>query len=291
MRILITGGNGFIARNLREHLAPRHDLCFPGRKELDLLDAEAVAKCLKDGRFDAVIHAATYDAAPKHSTKDPAMVLENNLRMFFNLARCSDAFGKMIFFGSGAEFGREHWIPKMGEDYFDRHVPGDPYGFSKYIMTRHAMQPGSNIYNLRLFGVFGKYDDWRTRFIANACARAVMDMPIVMNQDRTFDYLWVGDLARIAEWFLAISPKHPVYNVCSGTVHRFTELARMICRAAGREVAVMVKSEDPGREYSGENSRLLAELGGFSFTPTGRAVAELYQWHEQHRRPITPQDL
>ena len=43
--------------------------------------------------------------------------------MFFNLARGNDYFGKMLYYGSGAVFGRENWKPRMKEDYFDQNVP------------------------------------------------------------------------------------------------------------------------------------------------------------------------
>jgi GDP-L-fucose synthase len=35
------------------------------------------------------------------------------MKMFFNIASCKDYFDKMIYFGSGAEFDPENWIPKM----------------------------------------------------------------------------------------------------------------------------------------------------------------------------------
>jgi GDP-L-fucose synthase len=279
MKILITGGAGFIARNLREFLARAHEVVGCGRQELDLLDTQRAADYLGTGKFDAVIHAATYDAAPKHSTKDPSKVLENNLRMFFNIARCRGQFGKMIYFGSGAEFSRPHWTPRMGEDYFDQHVPEDQYGFSKYLMTQFILRAPCNIYNLRLFGVYGKYDDWRTRFLSNACCRAVMDMPITMNQNRIFDHLYMGDLARIVTWCLEGQPRHNVYNVCSGVAFEFQDLARMILKSAHKDLEVRARLEGQGLEYSGDNSRLVAELGNFRFTPIEEGIQSLYDWH------------
>ena len=291
MRILVTGGAGFIGRHLAAALRSSHAVTCCGRRELDLLDADQVAACLKDGRFDAVIHAATYDAAPKHSTKDPARVLENNLRMFFNVARCRGAFGKLLYFGSGAEFSRAHWVPQMGEDYFDQHVPSDQYGFSKYVMTRHAMQPGSNVYNLRLFGVYGEDDDWRTRFISNACCRAVMGQPIIMNQNRVFDHLYIGDLARIVQWFVEHTPSRNVYNVCSGTTYDFQMLAGMLLGISGKTLGIAARTPGLGMEYSGANSLLRKELGDFAFTPMRDGLAAVYQWHESNREIIQPEQL
>lgn len=291
MKILITGGTGFIARNLAERLAPDHAVDRLGRADLDLLDAARVAGHLRARHYDVVIHSATYDAAPKHSTKDPALVLESNLKMFFHLARCHGSYGRMLYFGSGAEFSRAHWTPKMSEDYFDQHVPPEPYGFSKYLMNLHANRTPSNIYNLRLFGVFGKDDDWRTRFLSNACCRAVLGRPIVMHQNRIFDHLYVDDLAAIVSWFLASSPRHHTYNVCSGAAHEFLALARLVLKAAGKDLDIAVKNPGLGVEYSGDNARLLAELGDFRFKPMDQAIATVYRWHDENRHLLNPDFL
>ena len=278
MKILITGGNGFIARSLFEQLNNEYPLLSLNSKELNLFDSSKVFDYIKSNQFDVIIHAATYDAAPKFSTKDPSKVLENNLKMFFNIARCKDYFDKMIYFGSGAEFGREYWIPKMKEDYFDQHVPADQYGFSKYIMTKYT-QLSNNIYNLRLFAVFGKYDDWRYRFISNACCKAVLNLPIVINQNNAFDFLYIEDLIRIVKWFIDNKPKKQVYNVCSGQSFDFKTLAKKIIEISGKRLEIVLKTENLSIEYSGDNSLLLGELNDFKFTTIDEAIKVLYDWY------------
>ncbi len=290
MKILITGGNGFIARNLFEQLDSEYAVLSLNRKELNLLDSLRVFNCIKSNQFDVIIHTATYDAAPKFSTKDPAKVLENNLKMFFNIARCKDYFDKMICFGSGAEFGREYWIPKMKENYFDRYVPMDQYGFSKYIMTKYT-QLNSNIYNLRLFAVFGKYDDWRYRFIPNACANAVSNLPIVINQNVIFDFLYIDDLIKIVKWFVNNKPKKNVYNVCTGKVYDSKTLAEKIIKISSKNLDIITKTEGPGREYSGDNSLLLNELKDFEFTSIDESIKALYDWYDLNKRIIEKDKL
>ncbi len=282
MRILITGGNGFIARNISEQLKEEYNVLSVNRQELDLLDSLEVFDYIQSNKFDTIIHTATHDAASKHSTKDPGKVLENNLKMFFNIARCKDYFDKMIYFGSGAEYSRKHWKPKMREDYFDQHVPEDQYGFSKYVMTKNALS-SDNIYNLRLFGIFGKYDDWKTRFIPNACSQAVLNMPIKINQNAFYDHLYVDDLTKIVKGFIDNKPKRKVYNVCSGEVYDRKSLAKKIIRASGKDLKIIIENEEMGMEYSGDNSLLLNELGGFSFTPIDKSIKDLYNWYEQNK--------
>ena len=290
MKISITGGNGFIAKSLFEQLNIEQTVLSLNRKDLDLLDSSKVFRFLKSNQFDVIIHTATYDAAPKHSTKDPSKVLENNLKMFFNLVRCKDYFGKMIYFGSGAEFGRENWIPKMKEDYFDQHVPVDQYGFSKYIMTKYTKLSG-NIYNLRLFGVFGKYDDWRTRFIPNACCHAVLNLPIRINQNKFFDHLYIDDLVKIVKWFISNKPQKNIYNVCTSDVYDFKTLAEKIIKISGKRLDINIKTEGLGREYSGDNSLLLKELKDFEFSSIDESIKALYDWYESNKHIIEKDKL
>jgi GDP-L-fucose synthase len=278
MKIFITGGAGFIGRNLKEFLIDNCAVSAPMRAELDLLDEARVSEYLKKNTFDVIIHTATYDAAPKHSTKDPSKVLEYNLKMFFNLARCKDYFDKMIYFGSGAEFSRQNWIPKMKEDYFDRHVPQDQYGFSKYIMTKYT-KFCNNIYNLRLFGVFGKYEDWRVRFISNACCNAAFGLPIIIKQNVLFDYMYIDDLANITKWFIKNSPRERIYNICTGRVFDHLTLAKKILKIADKNLDITIKNDGLGIEYSGDNSKLMNEIGGYDFKDIDSAIKELYNWY------------
>ena len=74
-KILVTGGNGFIARSLVEKFKDRYDVLALNRKSLDLLDSSRVCEIIRENKTDIVIHTATYDAAPRFSTKDPEQVL------------------------------------------------------------------------------------------------------------------------------------------------------------------------------------------------------------------------
>jgi len=282
MKILITGGKGFIASNLFEQLNREYDILAPNSQELNLLDSAKVLDFIKNNQFDVIIHAATYDAAPKHSTKDPAKVLDNNLRMFFNLARCKDHFDKMIYFGSGAEFDRENWMPRMKEDYFDQHVPTDQYGFSKYIMTKYA-QLTDNIYNLRLFAMFGKYEDWRVRIISSICHDAALNLPIKINQNKSYDFTCIDDLVKIVKWFIDNKPKNKVYNICSGNVLDFKTIAEKVLKISGKKLDIKTQTEGLNQEYSGDNSLLVKELKGFKFTPIDEAIKALYDWYDKNK--------
>jgi GDP-L-fucose synthase len=277
MKILITGGTGFIGRNILEQLKDKFECLAPLSSELNLLEEDKVSTYLKDNLFDVVIHAATWNAT-RNSDKDLTKVLGNNLRMFFNLAKRSDYYGKMVYYGSGAEYDRAHWIPKMKEEYFDTYVPQDDYGFAKYIMCKYTSL-AKNIYNLRLFGVFGKYEDWEIRFISNACCKAVYDLPITIKQNVFFDYMNIDDLVNITKWFIRYDTREKIYNVCTGLTSDLFSLAKKVLKVSNKNLEIIIRMPNLGTEYSGDNTKLIEKIGGYTFKNIDDSILELYQWY------------
>jgi GDP-L-fucose synthase len=295
MRILITGGSGFIGRNLAEQLAPLYQVSAPSSAELDLLHEQAVSNYLAAHRFDVIVHTATTRSNRRMGA--PADMLDRNCRMFFNLARNAGRFGKMLHFGSGAEYSRPGLPPRVKEEYFDTRVPTDAYGFSKYICAKYIEVRGQrsevrgDIVELRLFGVFGPYEDYTVRFISNACCRALKGLPITLRQDVLFDYLYVKDLARITSWFIENEAPQKAYNVCTGTPVALTELARIIAEVSGMKPEITVATPGMSAEYTADNRRLLAEMGEYQFWDLRQAIADLYEWYRRHESMIDVESL
>lgn len=290
MRILITGGSGFIGRNLAEQLAAKYDVLAPSSAELDLLSEQAVREYLSKHRCDVVVHAATTRSNRRLAA--PPDLLDRNCRMFFNLARNlvprQERFGKMIHFGSGAEYARVQLPPQVTEDYFDTRVPTDAYGFSKYICAKY-IERSDRLVDLRLFGVFGPYEDYTVRFISNACCRALKGLPIVLRQDVVFDYLYIKDLVKLTEWFIENDARHKAYNVSTGRPVALTELARIIARVSAQVSGrnpnsnVSVLNEGMAPEYTADNSRMLAEMGKYQFWDLENSIRDLYSWYERNQ--------
>lgn len=286
--LLITGGSGFIGRNLVEYFRTRYTVSAPPSSELDLLDAPAVQKYLCAHHFDVVVHAAT--TRSNRRLGGPADMLDRNCRMFFNLVRNDGVFGKMIHLGSGAEYERTGLPARVREDYFDTSVPRDPYGFSKYICAKY-IERCNRIVDLRLFGVFGKYEDYTVRFISNACCRALKGLPIVIRQDVIFDYLYVNDLARITQWFIEHEAHYKAYNVCSGMELPLRQAASIVAEVSKQTPEVIVKSNGRAPEYTGDNSLLLSEIGEYEFADKRSCIGELYAWYAAQEESIDTQLL
>lgn len=288
MRILITGGSGFIGRNLAEQVASSYEVSAPPSAELDLLRELDVREYLRAHHFDVVIHTAT--TRSNRRVGAPPDLLARNCRMFFNLASNQGQFGKMIQFGSGAEYERADLPPRVREEYFDTRVPADAYGFSKYICAKY-IECSHRILELRLFGVFGPYEDYTVRVISNACCRVLQGLPIVLRQDVMFDYLYVKDLAQITRWFIENDPRHKAYNVCSGQPVALTELARIVAEVSGCNPEVTVARTGMGADYTADNSRMLAEIGAHQFWDLRRSIADLYSWYARHESTLDHEAL
>lgn len=280
MKILITGGSGFVGKNLKEQLSDKYEIYAPTSGELNLLEKEMVESYISRHCFDLVIHCAnTNNTRNKSVTSYDA--LDGNLRMFFNLERCRNYYGKMYYFGSGAEYDMQHYVPNMREDYFSTYIPTDPYGFSKYVMSRNCKADG-NIYDLRLFGVYGKYEEWERRFISNAICRALKGKDITIQKNVYFDYLWIDDLCDILQWFIENEPKYHHYNVCRGSKIDLYSLACMVREILNIDCDITVSESGWKSEYTGNNQRLLDEIGGYEFTGFEQSITELCEYYKTH---------
>lgn len=278
--ILLLGANGFIGRNLKEFFERRdgaYHIVSPSSAELDLLDETAVRQCLQKGNFDVVIHGAVGN--PRRASFLPSKCeLEQDLRLFFNLEKYHELYGRMLYFGSGAEFDKRQDIPSVSETEFLNGVPDSEYGFAKYIIGK-AIEKSRNIYNLRIFGLFGKYEDWRTTFISGACCKALKDLPITIRQNVYFDYLYIDDFCYAVEWFLTNEPRFHTYHVTSGRKVDLITAAETVKRLSGKNVPIYVCRPGLAHEYTAANDRLLCEFPDFRVTGFDMALTSLLEYY------------
>lgn len=279
-RILVTGGTGFIGKNILEsYLKDKYVLVTPGRIELDLSNDDNVAAYFLKNEFDVVMHCAI---KPGHrNANDPDNIYFPNSRMFFNLLKHQDKWGKLINMGSGAIYDMRHYLPKMPESYFGTHIPVDQHGYWKYNFGK--LLPGlQNVYDLRIFGVFGKYEDYLIRFISNNICKSIFDLPITIRQNRKFDYLYIDDLMPILGHFIEIDPVEKSFNVTPDNAIELLEIANIIKRITGNDKDIVVTEEGMGLEYSGDNSLLRQEIKGLELTPIEKAIQLLYEWYNEN---------
>lgn len=279
-KILITGAGGFVGRNLAEYLpALGYDVHAFTHKALDLLDEAAVADTLAALNPEVIVHCATVGGTRKTGYDAGATdVVSKNLRMFFNLTRALKPGMRMINLGSGAEYDKRFAIPKISETEFDKHVPVDDYGYAKYVISKYIEKTG-DITCLRVFGLFGRYEDCRFKFISNAIVKNLLGLPIIINQNAVFDYLCVEDFCALIAGILKVKPSYAHYNITPTESIDLVSLAKLVNDASEKPSEIKVVTPGFNLEYTGSNKRILAELDGFNFTAYGQSVKQLYAYY------------
>lgn len=285
-KVLLTGGSGFIGRNIIEYFSDNDDyeIVAPTSKELDIIDESAVSKYLEENYFDIVLNFAVYgDGIDK--SKDGSKILEYNLRMFLNFEKNSHLYGKMYYAGSGAEYDKRYDICNVTEEDEGASIPVDQYGLMRYTIDK-IIRKSSNIYGLKIFGIYGKYEPWNRRFISNCCCKAIKNLPLSIRQNVYFDYIWIEDFLIILERLMGITPKEHVYNVTTGQRIDLLSLAKLVLEVSRKDLPIYVCNEEYGNEYTSSNERLIKELGDIEFTPIKEAIGKLYQWYAENEDQI-----
>jgi UDP-glucose 4-epimerase len=309
MKILVTGGAGFIASNIVDayiklgHSVSVIDNLSTGRKEnlnpqarfheLDIRDAPAVKRLFAEGGFDVVNHhAAQMDV--RRSVADPVFDASVNILGVLTLLESAVASGvrRVIFASSGgAIYGEQDFFP-ADESHPTR--PISPYGVAKlateqylyYYRTVHGL--GSVC--LRYANVFGprQNPEGEAGVVAIFASRMLKKEQPVINGDgtQTRDYVYVADVVRAN--VLALGYKGSgIFNVGTGVetdVNRLFNSLRSATGAACQERHAEAKLGEQMRSVL-DNSWIRKELGwapAVSLDEGIAATVEFFRNRETH---------
>jgi nucleoside-diphosphate-sugar epimerase len=276
MKILITGAGGFVGKNLLEGLSSRYEIFAPRSKELDLTDFRAVEQYLKRNSINIVVHAAVHSALAVSREEG----FQTDLRMLVNLTRNLDLLDRLIVFGSGAEYSKNRDMKKVSETELGQSMPDDLYGLAKFL-TNEIVRREPKMVNLRLFGVYGPYEDYRHKFISNAIVKNLLRMPIKIKQDVIFDYLYVTDLVPIVEYFINHQTKHRDYNVSTTKSIKLSEIAEIINQVAEEKSEITIVNPEYNYQYTGDNTRLRQEIPEWTIVGYRAGIKKLYDYYRE----------
>lgn len=261
--ILLTGSGGFIGSHLKEYLQKKYNLFTPRSFELNLLDGLSVKKYIETNKINFIIHSASCGV---RITADATIedVAKPNLEMFNNLADCVNPNCPMITLGSGAEYDKSRPLHKIEEEDFGKLIPKDPYGYSKYLISKE-IEKRENILNLRIFGIYGQGEDV-SRVTSCIINDNLNHRPITLNQNVVFDFIWIDDFCKIVEHFIEKPTKEKFINVSPTESIQIVDLANIVNAFSDFKSEIIIKNEGLNKEYTGDNNKLINEVKSFNFT-------------------------
>lgn len=275
MNIFITGSNGFVGSHLKEYFNKNYSqyiLFTPSSKELDLCDENAVDKYILSNKIDVIIHLA--NRGGDRATIDMKNIIEYNLRIFFNIVKHEKNIKKIISFGSGAEYGKHKPIIDVKEEDYLLSQPLDEYGFYKSITSKY-IENSKKIVQLRIFGAYGEYENYRYKFISNAIVKNILKLPIIINKNVYFDYIYIDDLVKMIDWILHNETKEKIYNVTTGQKIDLITLVNYVNEVSDFKSEIKILNDGLNNEYTSNNQRIMSELKNFEFTSHKDAISKM----------------
>jgi len=144
MRLLVTGANGMVGRNIVQHpLAGTYEILSPSSRELDLRDYAAVKGYLDTHRPDCIVHAAGRVGGIQANIREPVAFLVDNLDMGRNVVMAANAVGiaRLVNLGSSCMYPRNAPNPLTEEMILQGELEptNEGYALAK-IMTARLCQ-------------------------------------------------------------------------------------------------------------------------------------------------------
>ncbi|MGB6455399.1 MAG: NAD-dependent epimerase/dehydratase family protein [Streptosporangiaceae bacterium] len=303
MRVLVTGGAGFIGSHLVDALVARGDEVAivddmsAGRPDrvsaqaavhkLTVTEAGALTAVTAEFGPEIICHlAARIDV--RASVANPVDDAQINVIGTVNVLEAARAVGARVLFGStGAViYGRDAPIPSL-EDVLP--LPESPYGVAKncaeqYVQlynrlhgTRHAVLRFANVYGPRQDPV------GQVGVVAIFCARALAaQRPVVYGDGlQTRDFVYVGDA--VNAYLAAADRGRPgTWNIGTGVEVSILELAGIIGAVAGHPVDPVFAAPRPGELRRGAlaSERARRDLGWVPTISLADGVNRVYRWIE-----------
>ncbi len=321
MKILVTGGAGYIGSIVVEELIERGDevvvidsLLFGHREAVhpaaefvhgDLNDRAAIKALFDTYTFDGIFHFASR-TLPGESMEQPFLYLGDNVRNALNLLEEAVAHNvKRFILSSTANLFDEPERMPIDED--ERIVPGSPYGESKYIIERllywldrtHGLRYAA----LRYFnaagalptGERGEDHDPEVHLIPRILRVALgqLDRIAVFGDDYPTrdgtcvrDYIHIVDLARAHILALrALDEGSRTYNLGNGQGYSVQEVIDTCRRVTGHPIPAEIGPRRPGDPATlvATSEKIRRELGWEPKYPElGTIVEHAWQWHRTH---------
>jgi UDP-glucuronate 4-epimerase len=275
MKILITGGAGFIGSHFVERCLKLghsvevvdefNDFYDPAIKranvaafakdavvhELDIRNADAMLRLVKEGRYDTIVHLAAR-AGVRPSIKDPRLYVETNILGTLNLLEAAKQANvpRFICASSSSVYGVLKTLPFREDLALTQTI--SPYAATKLageqVCSNYSHLYGMRTINLRFFTVYGPRQ--RPDLAIHSFSRAIWEgRSIQQFGDGTTrrDYTYVDDIMQGMEACLGYEGQLcDVFNLGESQTTTLSELIATIEASLGKRAIIQKMGEQPG---------------------------------------------
>lgn len=236
IKILITGANGYIGSSLYRALKDKYDVTIFNRQKCDLTNSVNTNFYFKYTWFDVVIHCAVEGGS--RLQEDSWTAMDSNLKMYYNLLQNRKSFGKLIHFGSGAEFAQDD----------------KPYGFSKKVISK-SIQTQDEFYNLRIYAVFDELELDR-RFIKSNLKRYINKENMCIHQNKYMDFFYMQDLIKLVDHYILNNDLPKQVDCTYGDIKSLKQICEFVNTLDDYKVDIQYEQTGLTKGYVGFNKSL-----------------------------------
>jgi UDP-glucose 4-epimerase len=301
MKILVTGGAGFIGSHLAHKLLEeKHRVVLidnlhtgleenvPARVKLLKIDVrdKRLAEIFFQENFDAVVHLAAQTMVNR-SVDAPLFDADINIIGGLNVLEASRRakVQRVLFSSSAAVYGDVKTVP-IKEDF--EKIPTSFYGLSKltfeYYLELYRKNFGLDYIVLRFANVYGeRQGDGGEGGVISIFAKKIAEgeaIDIFGDGRQTRDFIYAGDIASAICQALTADKVNTVYNLSNKQETSINQLVEIFSQISGRPVPHNYKPPRPGDIYRSvlDNARAVSHLHWQSVTPLEEGLEKTYQY-------------
>jgi UDP-glucose 4-epimerase len=298
MRIVVTGGAGFIGSNLCESLVDEHEVVVYDnfslgnmnnlkniKDKVKVVNGDITDKKIMSLKCDLIVHLAGASSAPMF-LPDPSDGVMVNVKGFLNIMECAKKNNLKVIYASTSSIYGNNPTP-LTED--QKVMPPNFYSMSKLAMENLAhiykQDFGIDSVGLRFMSVYGPHEKAKGKF-ANLVSQFIWwmlegEQPVLYGDGtQTRDFIYVKDIVQAIKLCMDVKGAE-IYNVGTGKAHSLKQLVDLLNEVMGTSIEPKYV-DNPIKNYIMAQLADITKISKLGYKPNytfKRGIEECYKFY------------